>query len=44
MGLWKPFRTDQAPVVEPAGLTLIDLVYMNLPVGLDDLPGTSLGF
>ena len=40
--LLQPFRTDPSPVARPEIAMLVELVCMNMPVGLDDRPGLSL--
>ena len=41
-GRRQAFRFDESPVAPPRIAILVELVCMNMPVGLEDLPGTSL--
>jgi REP element-mobilizing transposase RayT len=41
-GRRQAFRFDESPVAPPRIAMLVELVCMNMPVGLDDRPGTSL--
>jgi REP element-mobilizing transposase RayT len=41
-GRRQAFRTDESPVASPQIAIMVELVCMNMPVGLDDQPGTSL--
>ena len=41
-GRRQAFRSDESPVAPPRIAILVELVCMNMPVGLDDRPGTSL--
>jgi REP element-mobilizing transposase RayT len=40
--LWQPFRTDPSPVARPRIAMMVELARKNLPVGLNDLPGSSI--
>ena len=41
-GRRQAFRTDESPVAPPRISIMVELVCLNMPVGLDDQPGTSL--
>jgi REP-associated tyrosine transposase len=41
-GRRQAFRCDESPVAPPRIAIMVELVCMNMPVGLEDLPGTSL--
>ena len=45
-GFWRgrrgAFRCDESPVAAPRISIMVELVCLNMPVGLDDQPGTSL--